>query len=69
MRSAQFAIGLLLTAALGACNREPAFDERFADAAASISASAEAIDAEIMATDSPMPPVIAKERVHPIPEM
>ncbi len=60
MRSAQFAIGLLLTAALGACNREPAFEERFQDAAASISASAEAIDADILATDGPMTPVSAK---------
>lgn len=52
MRPAPLSLSLLLTATLSGCNREPAFDERFQDATASINASAHAIDAEITATDS-----------------
>lgn len=52
MRPASLALGLLLAATLSGCKREPAFDERFQDATASINASAQAIDAEITATDS-----------------
>ena len=63
------AFSLLLAAAVGGCSREPAFDERFQDVTTSISASAEAIDAEIMATDSPAAQVTAKEWQKPIPEM
>lgn len=49
-------IGLLgLLIALGGCSREPEFDQRFKDVSASISASADAIDAEILATDSAEP--------------
>jgi len=53
MRTGLTALSLLVTATLGGCSREPAFDERFEDVSTSISASAEAIDAEILATDSP----------------
>lgn len=55
MRRALPALGLLL-AALGGCNREPAFDERFADVSARITASADAIDAAIAASESPPAP-------------
>lgn len=55
MRAGLTALGLLLTATLAGCSREPAFDERFEDVSTSIRASAEAIDAEILATDSPAP--------------
>ena len=51
MRPALLVPALLLSAALGGCNREPDFDERFDDASSTISASAEAIDTEIRATD------------------
>ena len=60
MRTARV-FSLLLAAAVGGCNREPAFDERFQDVTTSISASAEAIDAEIMASDSPAAPVVFKD--------
>lgn len=53
MRPALLVPALLLSAALGGCNREPDFDERFDEASSTISASAEAIDAEIRATDRP----------------
>lgn len=53
MRPALLVPALLLSAALGGCNREPDFDERFDEASSTISASAEAIDAEIGATDRP----------------
>ena len=55
------AFSLLLAAAVGGCSREPAFDERFEEVTTSISASAAAIDAEIMATDSPVAPVVSKD--------
>ncbi|GGZ87764.1 hypothetical protein [Novosphingobium arvoryzae] len=43
--------GLLM---LGGCNREPEFEQRYADVSARIGASAEAIDAALAATDSPL---------------
>lgn len=55
MRPALLVPALLLSAALGGCNREPDFDERFDEASSTISASAEAIDAEIGATDTAVP--------------
>lgn len=49
-------IGLLgaLTALCG-CSREAEFDQRYQDVSASISASADAIDAEILATPGAEP--------------
>lgn len=63
MRSGLTALGLLLTVVLTGCSREPAFDERFDDANASISASAAAIDAEILATDGADARPVSKDAV------
>lgn len=39
--------------ALGGCQREPDFEERYKDASAQISQSAREIDAQIAGTDAP----------------
>ncbi len=55
MRTARLVLPVLVFAALGGCNREPSFDQRFEEANSSISASAAAIDAEIRAAEQPVP--------------
>ncbi|MFM2271053.1 MAG: hypothetical protein RL702_118 [Pseudomonadota bacterium] len=65
MRASTLAMALLLFTA-GGCSREPSFDERYKGVSHSITASAQAIDAEIQATDRATAPAAPESGNSPV---